>query len=82
MEVGVPKSAPFFLVLKDIDDFKLNLKIDDIQNLRKKQIKKIVKDAMKKVAFEYLCKEKDTSQKSKLKSPTHTVETSKPRLKA
>ena len=55
-------------VLTDMEEFKLNLTIDELKKLKKRKLKIKIKDAIKKIAFKYLCLEKDTKSKSKLKN--------------
>ena len=66
-EKNPTKGDWFSTVMDDSEELKLNTTIDDLQKLKKTQIKNRVKDAIKKEAFNYLCKEKDEKQKSKLK---------------
>ena len=54
--------------LAEIDEFELNLTIEEFKNTKKRKIKIKVKEAMKKVAFNYLCIEKNTKSKSKLQN--------------
>ena len=58
----------FSTVINDINEFNLNLTTDDIKKLSKTQLKNRTKKAMIKTAFENLINDKDTKQKSKLKS--------------
>ena len=47
------------LVMKDLKDCELNMKVEEVANMKMKKYKEIVKKACKKAAFIKLLKEKD-----------------------